>query len=307
MKNKIAVSIGIPAYFAEKNIYNLVYSLTKQKQKNQTIKEIIVYSDNSKDSTVEEARRVKDNRVKVIDSKKRGGFAAGFRYLISNFKGEALLLLNDDVRITDNNFLDKLVKPLNNQKVGLVSGNPRPLAPKTFVEKSAILTFNAYEEIRYSIRNGNNKHTCDGKTILLSRSFAKNIKFPKNLKEMGNVDAYVYLSCIANGFLYKHVRKAKNYYKFPDNLRDYINLTIRNNTNIYILRKKFGELTDKEYRIPKEIMLKAFLRQFISSPFESLFIFIVGRYCKIKAVNSYSSFSPKWEVIKSSKTRFDEI
>lgn len=301
-KNPVTVSIGIPAYFAENNIYDLVHDLTMQKEKNIKIKEILVLSDGSKDDTVKNALKIKDARVEVINSKNRKGMALRFLEMISIFKGDAFLLLNDDIKLHDRNFLNKLVKPIfTTNNVGLISGNPQPVNPTTFVEKSGILTLRAYEEMRYAIRDGNNKHTCDGKVLLLTKRFAKSIKFPKDKKEMGNVDAFLYFSCIANGYLYRHVRNAIVWFKFPDNLKDYINLNIRNNSNFHILKKRFGNLVEKEYYVPWRTQLKALSRQFINNPVGSLFIFIIGKYCKFKAKKTYKSFSPTWEIVGSTK------
>lgn len=302
MKRKLEVSIGIPAYFAENNIHHILGALVKQKEINQSIKEILVYSDGSTDKTVKSARKIKDKRINVIDSKKRGGMAVGFLHMLSIYKGDAFLLLNDDIKITDSSFLDKLVEPLLViDNVGIVGGNPQPLKPNNFVERSGVSAFRAYEEMRYSVRNGNSKYTCDGKVLLLTRGFINTITFPKNLKKIGTVDSFLYFTCIANGFLYRHVRNAILWYKFPDNLHDYISWISRNNSNSYILKSKFGGLVKEEYHIPVFLRVKALLSQFINNPPGCMFIFCVGIYCKQRAKKKYGSFLPAWELVSSTK------
>ena len=299
---KITVSIGIPAYFAQENIEPLLKSLVVQEQKNQKVIEILVFSDGSTDNTVKNARKVKDKRIKIIDSNKRGGMAKGLLHMLSIFKGNTFLLLNDDIVIRDKSLVDKMAAPLlKEEHVGLVGGNPQPFKGKTFVEKSGISAFDAYSNFRYSYKNGNSKYTCDGKLMLLTRDFIESIRFPKSVKKMGNVDIFLYLSCIENKFLYRFVKNAEVLFQYPASVSDYINWVTRNNSNTNLLKKRFGKIVDEEFYVPKILLYKSLIRELADNPIQSLFIFILGQYCNYKAKNMSKDFSAMWNPVNSTK------
>ncbi len=305
MKNnnkKLTVSIGIPAYFAEKNIKALLESLVTQHEKNQIIQEIIVYSDGCTDKTVKESRSVKDKRIKVIDAKKRRGMIQGLFRMFKVYKGDVFVLLNDDIKITDNNFIDNLILPMKkNKEVGLVGGTPTPLPPRTFVEKATVSAWSVYDISRYKFRNGENKYTCDGKVMALSRSFIKKIDTNLPSEAYGCVDVYIYFSAISNGFDYKYARNAIVYFRAPENIRDFISLTARNNSNIYILEKRFGDIVNREYSIPKKYLYKEKIKELIKNPIPSIAVFFLGQYCNYLAIKKAKNFKVNWDVVTSTK------
>ncbi len=307
---KLTVSIGIPAYNAEKNIKRLLSSLITQRGAKQTIKEIIVYSDGSSDSTLNECLKIKDKkgRLRIIKASKRRGMAVGLKFMLSVFKGDVFILLNDDIIIKDNNLIDRLVKPLLLYKrVGLISGRPVPLESKNFLQKSIYSTFRAYDYMKYSIKNGNNLFTCDGKILALSREFVKSIKFPKSNKLIGNVDAFLYLSCITSNHRYFHVKNAKIHFKFPAKLKDFISWNSRNNANQILLKKTFGEKVDDIYNKPARKLFFGILREVIKNPIGTAFIFTVGLFGKYKARQVAKDFKPAWEVIQSTKGGINDV
>lgn len=302
MNKRISITIGIATYNAEKNINTLLNAVFFQKIKGGEIEEIIVHLDKCTDNTLKIVQGRKNKKTKLINSNKRQGFAQSIIKILRKSTNDIVVLLNDDIKITDKQLIHNLIKPfLKEKKVGLVSDNPQPLEPKTFIEKSVISTFKAYKRMRYEFKSGNNKYTCDGKILALSKFFVESIDFPKNRKEMGNVDTYLYLSCLKNGFKYRHVRRAKVFYRCPTTIEDYINLTVRNNSNSYLLKKRFGELVNEEYNKPNNRLRYYMLLEFLKNPLGCLFTFICGIYCKLNARFYYQRFSPTWSVVKSTK------
>lgn len=305
MKNKskkLSVSIGIPAYFAEKNIKNVLQSLVTQNKKNQTIKEILIYSDGSTDKTVKYARLVKDKRIKVIDAKKRKGMIAGLFKMFEIYKGDVFVLLNDDIKIIDKNVIDNLILPMKkNKNVSLVGGNPRPLPAKSLIERASISAFTVYDKTRYKFRNGENKYTCDGKIMALRRNLVSAIDKTKSTQTYGCVDVYIYFACIANKFTYKYARNAQVWFKMPNTVKDFISLTARNNANIYILEKTFGNIVNTEYSIPKKYLYTEKLKELLTHPIPSLSAFILGLYCNFLAYRRANNFQVTWDIVTSTK------
>lgn len=300
MKDVHSISVGIAAYNCQDNIFPLLKSILSQKIIRK-VDQIIVYSDASQDQTVKEARKIKGKKIIVIDAKKRQGFAHAVETLLRLNKSEITILLNDDIKITDGHFIEKISKAFTHERVGLVTANPQPIRPKGFIEKAANSAFRVYEKMRYTMRNGNNEFTCDGKVLALSKSFIKSLKMPKNYEQIGNTDSFIYFSCLANGFKYKHVKKAVVKFKLPSNLKDYLSLTIRNNTDPYILKGKFGKLVEREYKKPKLAFCYFGIIEFFKNPIGAIFIFIFGLYVINKAKQVRKAFNPTWDIVLSTK------
>ena len=72
---KSTLTIGIPAYNEEANIGLLLNDITLQKNRNYILKEIIVVSDGSTDSTVKKVEQASIQSIKLIINKKRTGLA----------------------------------------------------------------------------------------------------------------------------------------------------------------------------------------------------------------------------------------
>lgn len=300
MKNQHSITLGIAAYNCQDNIYPLLKSLLSQKIFRR-VDQIIVYSDASTDQTVEEAKKVKSKKIKVIEAKKRQGFAHAVEIILKLNKSEITILLNDDIKITDSHFIEKISMAFINNRVGLVSANPQPMKPLTFIEKAANSAFRVYEQMRYTIRSGNNEFTCDGKVLALSKPFIKGLHMPKNYEQTGNTDSFLYFSCLANGFKYKHVKKAVVKFKLPSNLKDYLSLTVRNNTDPYILKGKFGKVVEIEYKKPKLVFYYFGMIEFFKNPTGAILVFIIGLYVWYKAKQVKKAFNPTWDIVMSTK------
>lgn len=297
--------IGIPTYNSENNIVKLLESLTSQQQKGYKLSRIIVYSDGSTDDTTKlSIKKFKNNKkITIVESQVRRGFAHGVKYLAKLCREDVFVLLNDDIRIDDKHIVSKLVQPyIRSDQYGLVSGNPVPLPAHTFVQSAGLCTYRAYSRMRYSIRKGNNRWTCDGKILALSREFINKIKLYDSTDELGNVDSYLYFSCISYGFVYKHIRSAVVRYLFPSTLKDYISWTTRNNSQKHILQTRFKEIIEKEYSLPKGIYLKEMVNEFIHEPIKSLFIYSIGVICKFRS-RYMTNRQEKWNVIVSTKEK----
>lgn len=304
MKNEIkikkpTVSIGIPAYNEEANIKNLLTALLEQKQDGFELLEIIVVSDGSSDNTAKEAKSVVNEKISIIDNVERKGKTESQNEILKIFKGDILVLLDADIIPKDGLFISNLVKPFSiNLKVGLVGGKVSPLPSENFFEK--VINFSAAmkQEIVESMKEGDNVYVLHGCNRAFSRNFAKHLSWPKLYGE----DAYSYLRCKEEkGFEFNYNPQAEVFYRSPKTLRDHLKQSSRFVHSKNILKKFFPEtVIEKEYKIPKSIILKKGIKYFFKNPFlfiSYFFIYIVSIFfSKIgKKTN------PIWEISKSSK------
>ncbi len=300
---KKTISIVIPTYNGGGNLISIINALLHQKGESFILTEVVVRSDNSSDNTSELIKEISDSRVTYIDSKERLGFGGSLRHLLSTASGEIVVALNDDIKIIDDLFIEKLIQPfLKETNVGLVSGKPTPLPPISFIDKAITSTYNAYQRMISSLPSKNHKYACDGKILVLSREFIKELSFPEDIRKAGNADVYIYFSCIASGFKFIHVDEAVVYYRNATTWNDYIRWSSRNVSNAYLLEEVFGKnLVEREYAIPAHIFWRAIIRESIKNPFGMGAMFLAKVFIKHKAKKISRNFNPQWDLVETTK------
>jgi GT2 family glycosyltransferase len=302
-RTPLSITIGIPSYFAERNIKNLIEALIRQSEDAFKIKKIIVYYDASGDDTLAKAREVNDQRIEIIDGKIRKGFAYGVKTLLAMNETDILLLLNDDIKIVDENLIQKLVQPfIVEENVGLVSGNPQPLKPKTFIDKAVASRRKTGENLNYLVNHGSNAFWCDGKTLALSKAFIQKLNLPEDNTELGNVDTYLYFASVTSGLKHRSVRDAIVYYRNPTTWNDYVEWYSRNRIQKYILHQQFGKaLVDKACAKPKLLRFCIFFLQFMKNPLGCLFVVLTEPFLILKSRSPFKILSATWDVVKTTK------
>lgn len=296
------VTVGIPAYNAEKNIHRLISAVLNQSSINYSLKKIIVYSDNSSDNTVDIAKSINNNQIEVVNNTNRNGFAGAVKYLLSTNSSDVLVVLNDDILVNNKNFIERIIsKFTENKNTGLVCGNPLPLKPKNFIERSIYIGIRAYNKVKYSVNSGNSKTTCDGKVLALSNRFIKSLKLPKDSSKLANVDHYLYCLCKSNKFEYANSREAIVYYKCPSTIRDFISWTSRNKASSSLINDEFNEVIAKEQEVPWIRFTMAKITEFIKYPLESIFLLTLTKISDYKARKLKNTFSSTWDVVTTTK------
>lgn len=77
---------------------------------------------NSSDDSVEVIKKLKSPRITVIENKKNVGFAAGCNIGAKHATGDALLFLNSDTQLQDDDTIADLTALLNKENVAVVGG-----------------------------------------------------------------------------------------------------------------------------------------------------------------------------------------
>lgn len=297
-KRKLTVTIGIPAYNEEANIKNLLLSLVAQKNMNFALKEIIVVSDKSTDNTVSEIKSVKNNKIKLIENKKRLGQVGGQNKIIKIFSGDILILLNADVLPANATFISMLVSTLeSNSSIGMVGPKIIPLKGQTFFENILNYSIQLKDEIFENVNNGNNLYLCRGAARAFKKEFAKTIRWKDSLSE----DAFSYLSCISKGYQFKYDPRAILYIKSPDNFKDHLSQSARFSQGPKIMSRYLNnELVQKEYAIPKKNALVITALYLLRNPF--LFMCYITTLLLVKIYPKKGDFAKSmWVPSASSK------
>ncbi|MEK6882484.1 MAG: glycosyltransferase, partial [Nanoarchaeota archaeon] len=258
--NKVyKITIGIPAFNEEGNIYRLLKSLVSQKLPgNFQLESIKVLSDGSTDKTVKRTHVLKNKLIKVYDYPERMGKNFRLNQLFKGLKTPILVLFDADILINDEYTLSKLVKPFASIKnLGLVAGNAQPLKSKTLIEEAINNFVESLNFMKSKIKKGDNIYSVRGPILALSKNIASE-KLPLNVPE----DRYLYLKNASLKYKFRYVDDARVYYRSPQTIKDQLNQGKRfhdDKENLYLhFNSKF---INRQYLIPKHLKIVMFLYQ----------------------------------------------
>lgn len=300
-KKLSTVTLAISAFNEENNIVAFLKSVLKQKEKGFRLEKILIISDGSNDKTVEMAKSVKSKIITIIHNKERLGKSTRLNQIYSLLTSDYLVQSDADVIFSHPYIIRDIVAPLiKNKKVGMCGGNPYPIKGKTFVENAVNTTFFAYAGLRKTVHGGNNVFSADGRLLSYRKALVKKILIPYDM--IAN-DAYTYFCCSTNKYQYRFVQTAVVLFRSPQTLKD----QIRQNTRFLATKTKMikyfpKSLVKKEYSIPGRLLIKNLAVQFLKHPIECVFIFIINRYCHVRAIIKEKSMTAKWEMADSTKS-----
>lgn len=301
--NKIkipTVVVAISALNEGANIRNFLESILFQKEDGFVLEKIIVISDGSNDETVQIAKSFPSPKLEVRDYKERTGKSTRLNEIYSGLKSDILVQSDADVIFSHPFVIRDIITPiLENSEVGMCGGNPQPVKAVTFTEKAINCTFNAYASLRGSLRGGDNIFSVDGRLLAYGKELVKKIVVPADM--IAN-DAYTYFCCLTLGYKYKYVDSAVVLFRSPQNLKDQIKQNTRF-LSAHIRMKRYfpREVVNKEWHIPKKIILTNMAKQFFRHPILSAYIFAVNKYCSFISAKKEKELTAKWDMAYTTK------
>src|SRR3989344_251788 len=171
MKNKLSITIGIPAYNEEKNITNLLLDISKQGRRNFILDKIILLSDGSTDNTVLKAKQIKEPKLIILHNQKRMGKHFSLDKIIENTNSDVLIIFDADIRIPDKNLIADLIAPIYKNYADLVAVKIEEMPPQTLVQKLLFASMKYKKYMYETFRGGDNVYACYGK----ARAFSKRL------------------------------------------------------------------------------------------------------------------------------------
>ena len=243
MEEKL-ISVIVPLYNCEKYIKDCLQSILTNTYKNL---EIIVVNDGSTDKSLEEAQKVKDDRVTII-TQKNGGLSDARNKGLSLAKGEYINFVDaDDVVASD--FYEYLVKVLNDFSdadmvvCDLLRFPDRELPIFNDVDSETVVLDSMIQKMEHLKNNGDVFDVQMNK--LFKREIFNDIRFPVGLV---HEDAYVIFNEMLN--CRKLVYLKKKMYGYRTNREGSITFT-RTEKNLegkFEARKNVIKQTSKAYK-----------------------------------------------------------
>ncbi len=291
------ITIGIPAYNEENNIEHILKELHLQHKATYTIDTILVVSDGSTDSTVNKVKSLQFSHVRVIDNPTRQGRAAIQNFIIRTIKSDIFVLIDADTQIQDPYFIQKLIEPIALGNADLTSARITPLPSQHLIDRILSVSMKYKNYVFSKINNGCNVYAAYGPARAFSKRLYSTIYFPISIGE----DAFSFLFCVQNNFVFRYVPSAQIFYKLPTSFADHSRQSIRAFRTQDSFTSTFGKhFVKTQYAIPFNLMIMAFTRFFLIYPFEMTSYAVITIYLCI--ASCFSRNNPNsWTVASSSK------
>lgn len=300
--NILSVSIGIPVYNEEQNIFHVTQSILSQAHKNFELEKIIIISDGSTDKTCQIVKKMqkKYSNIELIMSKSRLGKSARLNQLHTKNTSDILVTIDADVILYSLTTLEDMLSHFSNDKIGLVGGNKLPIKPKTLAAKLITAWYYFFYEIRKDFHKGNNIYNVSASFLAVRNKIAKNIQYPKDL--IGTA-SYIYLSTLRMKYSFSFAEHAFILFRLPDNFSDYFLQEFRSTSEKTYNKRLFGSWIENEYTIPVIYRRKKLLMM-IKKPHRLIYVFLFMIYLKFFAAQKNHISSVKngtWEYANSTK------
>lgn len=262
--NKIkTVTIGISAYNEEQTIGSLLDAIAMQTGDSYVLEKVIVVLDGSTDKTYDVVAERKDKLISIMSHADRKGKASRLSELYELNTSDIILILDADVQITDQRFIEKLASGFTKDSIGIVSSNNQPIRPKSFIGKVWYANEQSWYEVRKLVNGGDHLYNNSGCAIALEKNFAKSIVMPA---EAIADQQFVYLSAMKEHKDFVFKEQAVAYYIPPTTLHDIKIQYARSLSEESFLEKYFDKSFHKYFDIPRKYKVKGLLKAFRKDP-----------------------------------------
>ncbi|MFA9288656.1 MAG: glycosyltransferase family 2 protein [Weeksellaceae bacterium] len=306
MKNKLTLTIGIPAHNEEQNIKQLLLTILKQKQTNFDLKKIYVVCDGCTDNTaaiVESfIKKHKTKNIVLLNDGKRTGKATRLNMITKLATTDTLITIDADVVFENKNDIDLMAqRMLENEELLLVGPRYVPLKANTLMGKFAVYSYLFFEEAILKLHNGHNIYALMGCCSMIRKQLYKSFKYPKSVISDQN---YLYLTAQklqANSF--DLVKEAHVVFRTVTTFNDWLVLSVRSvRGDKASVEEHFGKETlMREYTMPRKYLLMALLHWMFKQPFYTAGAVLMNIVIRIYPYQHHEVMQGIWESTASSK------
>jgi cellulose synthase/poly-beta-1,6-N-acetylglucosamine synthase-like glycosyltransferase len=210
------ISIIITAFKEPETIKRSIISFAEQNYlKNNKHEIIVVAPDKETINSASELKKKYKNLLIFRDS--GGGKPSAMNFIFKKAKGKVLIFSDGDVYVS-NNSVENLVKHLEDEKIGAVSGRPISINPvdQKYGYWAYVLTEIANERRKYAVQKGF-RFFCSGYLFAIRREL-----FPKLNEELLSEDGFISNEVYKAGKRISYSEKSEVFVKYPDNFKDWI-------------------------------------------------------------------------------------
>ena len=252
-KYSLRVTIGICAYNEEGNIGKLLGDLRRQKYRRVRLEKVVVVTDGSKDNTAEEVRQMDWRLLGLVEGRVNKGKSWRVNQVCKMCESDVLVLLDADVRIQDEWFVERMCAPILDDEAELVSCLMVPGRSRNGFERALRMGERLKLRLFKVFKDGANAYLCHGPARALARKLYKQ---RRKADKIGD-DLNSYLVCRRLGMRFGYIETTEIYFQLPSCWQDYARQSRRFEMMKKELKNKFGELLVREVSIPVGCYIRA--------------------------------------------------
>ena len=180
----------------------------------------------------------------------------------------------------------------------MVGARVLPLPPQTVFERAMVVGVRIVDKLARYWNGGGNYLSASGRCLAFRTKQIKKFHIPD---EVVNGDMYFYLENKRTGGVFARVKRAVVYIRCPQQLKDQIGPSSRYQYSRSEMITYFGPHIQSEYAVPKAVLLRAVIQEFLRHPFSALSYIAVYLYTRVKRQSRARAINPIWKVDISTK------
>ncbi len=298
MKNikPLSLTVGITTCYGDNSILDTVKSIRSSKG----IKKfdfIIVADRNPINPWLKS--QLKKHNVRLIENKTEGSQVSKQKQILALTKSDVIILTQDDV-LLDPFAIKKVLDAFQNPQTTMISILNNPVKPTNLFESILNVGTNIANNMAKNWKDGDNYLSVIGRFMAFRTDFMK-----KNINQRDTIatsDAYYYLENKRNSGKYRYLSNASVFFKNPQNMKEHLRKSSRFQYSKLEMSKYFSTLDlNREYEVPKAVIIKSIFQQFVSSPLLTICYFAVYFYTRLLKLKPNYVLNSIWEVDLSTK------
>jgi len=283
-----SITVGIPSYNEEQNIFNLLQSLDGQ---HSLISEVII-SDDSSDGTpglVSDFARRSSLKIKLFHHDVRRGAAAAWNEIFQQATGDIIVLYDADT-IPHPSCTGQLAARISGN-TALCASNSQPIQAAGIAGRASVFISNWLRSVRLA---GLSQYTVMGRGLAIDSTVAKKIQVP----EMIAIDLYLHCMVLEMGLDVIYNDDAVVYFRPAGKMRDMASQVVRAVNGHDQIK---GRVDSLRIRLPPHVGVAQALKNAVIDPLGA--ISTVMGYSLIPYYRSrlVDADSAKWHTADSSK------
>lgn len=275
-KKNIPITVAVISYFGGEILTKTIDSILSTTQPYIQLNLLVFPNGIQLDDQVR--NYLKDRNVTLVFNRVEKGLTYRIKQAISECVHDFLFLTQDGIGFTPTTLVQTLQSFHENPDVTIISAKIEPSHAQRLGE--------AVTEVRSLLkwRIGNHWRRKDNYLMLSSKFLGLRMKFVKNLNipdAVNNVSTYLYLENKKQNGRFKYVFNAICTNKRPQGIYSYIDWR-KSLLSTQGEMAKYFELTGREFKIPKSIVMESIFMEFVNRPIPTMLYFCVLTYIKSK-------------------------